>query len=101
MATSRFAHYLKVIARDKISSFMEVADVEHFLNQWIRNYVSPGETSGQQTRIKYPLREATVEIREVPGQPGTYNAVAWIRPWLLLEELTTALRMVVNIPKTG
>ena len=28
MATSRFAHYLKVMARDKIGSFMEASDVE-------------------------------------------------------------------------
>ena len=27
MATSRFAHYLKVMARDKIGSFMEASDV--------------------------------------------------------------------------
>lgn len=35
MATSRFAHYLKVMARDKIGSFMEAEDVESWLNRWI------------------------------------------------------------------
>jgi type VI secretion system protein ImpC len=35
----------------------------------------------------------------VAGQPGSYQAVAWMRPWLQMEELTTSLRMVARIPK--
>ncbi len=31
--------------------------------------------------------------------PGSYNAVAWLRPWLQMEELTTSLRMVARIPQ--
>src|ERR1700681_4791433 len=38
MATSRFAHYLKVMARDWVGSFMESGDVEQRLNRWIQNY---------------------------------------------------------------
>ncbi len=41
MATSRIAHYLKCIARDKIGSFMEREDAEQWLNRWIMDYVSP------------------------------------------------------------
>ena len=99
MATSRFAHYLKVMARDKIGSFMEASDCENGLNRWIKNYVNASETAGQETQAKYPLREAKVEVQEIPGQPGSYNAVAWLRPWLQFEELTTSLRMVASIPK--
>jgi type VI secretion system protein ImpC len=100
MATSRFAHYLKVMARDWIGSFKEAADVENELNRWIKNYVNASETSGQETRAKYPLREAKVVVQEIPGQPGSYNAIAWMRPWLQFEELTTSMRMVASIPKT-
>ncbi len=35
LAASRFAHYLKVIMRDKIGSFMSRDDVRTFLNTWI------------------------------------------------------------------
>jgi type VI secretion system protein ImpC len=101
MATSRFAHYLKVIARDKIGSFMEVEDCEAWLDRWIHNYVSADPKPSQEAKARYPLREAKVEVKEVPGQPGVYNAVAWMRPWLQLEELTTSLRMVARIPKMG
>src|SRR5580698_4892687 len=98
MASSRFAHYLKVIARDKIGSFMEASDCENWLNRWIMNYVNPNENAGPDTKARYPLREAKIEVREIPGKPGSYNAVAHLRPWLQLEELTTSLRMVARLP---
>jgi len=99
MATSRFAHYLKVMARDKIGSFMEASDCETWLNRWIQNYVNPMEGAGQESRAKYPLREAKIEVKEVPGKPGVYNAIAHLRPWLQMEELTTSMRMVARIPQ--
>ena len=80
MASSRFAHYLKVMARDKIGSFMEAGDVERWLNRWISNYVNGNENAGQEMKARYPLREAKVEVREIPGRPGSYNAVAYLRP---------------------
>jgi type VI secretion system protein ImpC len=101
MASSRFAHYLKVMARDKIGSFMEASDCENWLNRWITNYVNGNEKSGADTKAKYPLREAQVKVQEIPGKPGSYNAVAYLRPWLQMEELTTSLRMVARIPKAG
>lgn len=101
MATSRFAHYLKVIGRDKIGSFMEADDCEAWLNRWINNYVNANDDAGPEMRAQYPLREAKVTVEEIPGKPGSYNAVAWMRPWLQMEELTTALRMVARIPEKG
>ncbi|HEV3489810.1 MAG TPA: type VI secretion system contractile sheath large subunit [Reyranella sp.] len=99
MATSRFAHYLKVMARDKIGSFMEASNVETWLNRWIQNYVNPNVDAGQDMKARFPLREAKVEVKEIPGKPGSYNAVAYLRPWLQMEELTTSLRMVASIPQ--
>lgn len=101
MATSRIAHYLKVMARDKIGSFMEAEDMENWLNRWINNYVNASEEGGQEMRAKYPLREAKIQVNPIPGTPGAYNAVAWLRPWLQMEELTTSLRMVARIPEIG
>jgi type VI secretion system protein ImpC len=101
MATSRFAHYLKVMARDKIGSFMEASECANWLNRWIGNYVNGNADSGAELKAKYPLAEARVEVKEVPGKPGSYHAVAWLRPWLQLEELTASMRMVARIPKLG
>ncbi|MCU0987316.1 MAG: type VI secretion system contractile sheath large subunit, partial [Acetobacteraceae bacterium] len=99
MATSRFAHFLKVMARDKIGSFMEATDCEAWLNRWIGNYVNGNPAAGPEMKARYPLREARVEVKEIPGKPGAYNAVAYMRPWLQMEELTTSMRMVARIPQ--
>jgi type VI secretion system protein ImpC len=99
MASSRFAHFLKVIARDKIGSFMEVEDCQAFLERWIKQYVSSNPKPSPEMKAKFPLREAKIQVREVPGAPGSYNAVAWLRPWLQMEELTASLRMVAKIPE--
>ena len=101
MATSRFAHYLKVMARDKIGSFMEASDCEEWLNRWITNYVTADPKPSADTKARYPLREAKVVVQEVAGAPGSYNAVAHLRPWLQMEELTASLRMVAKIPQLG
>jgi len=99
MASSRFAHYLKIMARDKIGSFMEVEDCAKWLNRWIQNYVNANPDAGQETKARYPLREAQITVAEIPGRPGSYHAIAHLRPWLQMEELTTSLRMVARIPQ--
>jgi type VI secretion system protein ImpC len=101
MATSRIAHFLKVMARDKVGSFMEPADAEEWLNRWISGYVNGTPGASPEMKARYPLAEATIEVKEVPGQPGVYSAIAWMRPWLQMEELTASLRLVANIPKAG
>ncbi|ROS00042.1 type VI secretion system protein ImpC [Sinobacterium caligoides] len=101
MATARIAHYLKVMARDKIGSFMEAKDAERWLNNWISNYTNSNPDASAEMKAKYPLAEARVEVRENPGAPGSYSAIAYLKPWLQMEELTTSLRMVANIPNVG
>ena len=76
-----------------------MGDVEVWLNRWIKNYVNSNANAGQEMKAKYPLREAKVEVKEVPGKPGVYNAVAYLRPWLQMEELSTSMRMVARIPQ--
>jgi type VI secretion system protein ImpC len=101
MASSRIAHFLKVIARDKIGSFMERQDCEEWLKRWIANYVSSDPHPSEDVKARYPLAEAEIKVEEIPGAPGSYNAVAWLRPWLQLEELTASLRMVAKIPASA
>jgi type VI secretion system protein ImpC len=98
MASSRIAHYLKVIARDKIGSFKEASDVGVWLKRWIERYTNSNPSPSEEMKAKYPLREARITVEEIPGKPGSYNAVAHMRPWLQMEELTTSLRMVARIP---
>src|SRR5690554_1442830 len=93
------SHYLKVMARDKVGSFMQAESCERWLNQWISQYTNSNPDASAEMKAKYPLAEARVEVKEIPGQPGSYSAVAYLKPWLQMEELTTSLRMVANIPQ--
>jgi type VI secretion system protein ImpC len=100
LCTSRFANYLKVIARDKIGSFMELGDCTSWLNEWIQNYVVPTpELVGEDVKAMKPLADARVDVRPVAGKPGYYEAVAYLRPHYQLETLTTSMRLVFEIPK--
>ncbi len=98
LAASRFAHYLKVICRDKIGSFMTADNVSTYLNRWIGNYVLARDDAGQELKAKSPLRQARVDVRDVPGRPGSYNAIVFLRPHFQLEELTTSIRLVAELP---
>jgi type VI secretion system protein ImpC len=100
LIVSRFAHYLKVMARDKIGSFMEAAECGRWLNDWIKNYViSNPESAGEKLKAEKPLADASVEVQAVPGKPGYYEAVAYLRPHFQLESLSTSMRLVAEVPK--
>lgn len=98
MAVSRFAHYLKAMMRDKIGSFMSREEAERFLNRWITKYVTPDDSASPATKAERPLREARIDVSEVPGKPGCYRAVAFLRPHFQLDELTVSLRLVAELP---
>ena len=98
LAVSRFAHYLKSIMRDKIGSFMTRKNAEDFLNRWINSYTLGDDDASQDMKAKYPLREARVDVSEIPGKPGAYRAVAFLKPHYQLDELTVSLRLVANLP---
>ncbi|MCL9781224.1 type VI secretion system contractile sheath large subunit [Vibrio sp. S4M6] len=97
MASSRIAQYLKVIGRERVGSNLSPSDVEKELSAWVHQYVNP-YAIGNESKAQYPLVEAKVSVEEQVGRPGAYSAVAYLRPWLQMEELTTSLRMVASIP---
>jgi len=98
LAASRFAHYLKAIMRDKVGSFVSQSSIETFLNRWMAQYVLLQDDAGQELMARYPLREARVDVSEIPGRPGSYRAVAFLRPHFQLNELTTSIRLVAELP---
>lgn len=97
-AVSRIAHYLKAMMREKIGSFASAGNVEDFLNRWIAQYVLLDDNATQEAKAQYPLREASIQVSEVPGKPGVYRAVAFLRPHFQLDELSVSLRLVAELP---
>ncbi|OYO28090.1 EvpB family type VI secretion protein [Janthinobacterium sp. PC23-8] len=99
LAASRFAHYIKVIMREKIGSALTRANVESYLNTWISNYVLLDDNATHEVKSSYPLRSAKVAVTDVPGEPGVYRATVFLKPHFQLEELTTSIRLVADVPK--
>jgi type VI secretion system protein ImpC len=97
-AVSRVAHFLKAIMRDKIGSFASRQGVQDYLNNWLAQYVLLDDSASQEAKSKFPLREAHVEVAEIPGKPGCYRAAAFLRPHFQLDELTVSLRLVADLP---
>jgi type VI secretion system protein ImpC len=98
-ATTRFAHYLKCIVRDKIGSFKERADMERWLNNWIMQYVEPDPANAsEEAKARRPLAAAEVIVEEVEGNPGYYSSKFFLRPHYQLEGLTVSLRLVSKLP---
>lgn len=100
-AVSRIAHYLKSMMRDKIGSFASRSNVETFLNNWIAQYVLLDDTATQERKAQFPLREARIEVADVPGKPGAYKAAAFLRPHYQLDELSVSLRLVAELPQSA
>jgi len=98
LAASRFAHYIKVIMRDKIGSFMTKDNVANYLNTWIADYVLLNDDAPQSVKASYPLRQARVDVSEIPGKPGCYKAVVFLKPHFQLDELTASIRLVAELP---
>ena len=99
-AVSRIAHYMKAMVRDKIGSFASAANVEDFLNRWLTQYVLLDDNASQEQKAQFPLREASVQVSEVPGRPGVYRAVSFLRPHFQLDELSVSLRLVAELPQS-
>jgi len=98
LCSSRFAHYIKAIMRDKIGSFMTKDNVATYLNNWIAGYVLLNDSASASLKATYPLREARVDVYDIPGKPGSYKATIYLRPHFQLEELTASIRLVAVLP---
>lgn len=98
LAASRFAHYIKVIMRDKIGSFLTKENIESYLNNWLSGYILLNDDASSEIKAQYPLREGRIDVYDVPGSPGKYKSVIYLRPHFQMEELTASIRLVATLP---
>jgi type VI secretion system protein ImpC len=82
LLASRFAHYLKVLERERIGSAREKSDIERDLNAWISQFVVVMDSASADVRLKYPLRNARVTVSDMPGSPGLHRMEIKIQPHL-------------------
>ncbi len=84
LCVCRFAHALKVIARNNIGSTQDQATLRAALNKWIRRFVIEGSSSSAEQRARFPLSEAEVELEAI-GNSGNFSCVMRLVPHLQFE----------------
>ena len=82
LLASRFAHYLKVLERERLGAHRERVEIERELNEWLSQYVVVMDTPSPATRLKYPLRNARVKVSDVEGAAGVHRMEVMIQPHL-------------------
>lgn len=97
-AVSRFAHYLKTMMRDYIGSYKTRRELSDMLNNWIGDYVLKTEGAPESAKAKRPLKDARIDVVENPRAPGTYQAVAYLRPHFQLDAVDFSMRLVADVP---
>jgi len=97
LCVSRIAHYLKVIVRDKVGSFITPSDCEDVLRKWSQQYVVSNDSASYEMKAKYPLREASVSVSEIPGKPGSYRCTMFLRPHFQLDQLSAGIKLTTQL----
>jgi type VI secretion system protein ImpC len=94
MIINRLAHYIKVIQRENIGSWKDRGVIESELNLWLNQYVTDMDSPSPSLRGRRPLRQARVEVSDLPGAPGWRQMALFIRPHLTFMGATFTLSIV-------
>ena len=97
LCVSRFAHYLKVMGRDRVGGYQSPEECETQLQRWLHRYTMATEGASDEMRARFPLRSASVKVRPRPGQPGRYDSVIRLQPHFQLDQLVTSMRLITEL----
>jgi type VI secretion system protein ImpD len=97
LCVSRFAHYIKQQGRRFIGTMKTGDEVQAALSGWLLNYVTSSDDASMESKSQYPLRDASVEIKEVPGKAGSYSCVLYLRPHFQLDDIATGFRLLTQL----
>ncbi|MCG8311951.1 MAG: type VI secretion system contractile sheath large subunit [Pseudomonadales bacterium] len=97
LCASRFAHYIKIMVRDKVGSFFTANDCETYIYRWLTDYISGNDNLDWDMQSKYPLRDAQVQVFERPDQPGIYSSVIHLKPHYQLDQMVSELKLTTEL----
>jgi type VI secretion system protein ImpC len=114
LCTSRFAPYLKVMARDLLAASLPLEECRHVLDEWLRQYSLSREQFERLSREHWehgeeygcwmcdllfsrPIFGVALELRRSPRGSG-YVVMITLNLVLQLEELTLAFRFHLVLP---
>lgn len=97
LCVGRFAHYLKVQVRDRIGSTSEANAIENSLRDWLFDYMNPDDKAVPEIKARYPLRDADVQVRDIPGKPGQFQCVLRLIPHYQLDDMLINVRLKTEL----
>ncbi|ELR64600.1 Putative protein ImpD [Photobacterium marinum] len=97
MCVSRFAHYIKVMGRDKLGGYESAESIERDFQKWLLNYTTASNDLTEDVNARYPLNEASIKVKETPGKPGSYYSIIRLRPHFQLDQLVSSIRLVTEL----
>jgi type VI secretion system protein ImpD len=97
LCVARFAHYIKMLGREKVGSTNTPEACQEFLNNWLRGYTEGSDSASQEVKARAPLREARVDVRESSRKPGAYSCTVFLRPHFQLDDVSTGFRLVTEL----
>ncbi|MGE4481428.1 type VI secretion system contractile sheath large subunit [Acidocella sp.] len=101
ICVSRFAHYVKIMGRDMTGAFKTAPDVERRLYDWLMRYTNANTSAGPETMARYPLRDASVKVKEVPGKPGVFTCAIHLQPHFQLDDVAVSFRLMTELAAPG
>ena len=97
LCVSRFAHYVKVIARDMAGSFKTADEIQRRLQSWLTKYVNTNVIAGADARARAPLLNGQVEVSEHLDRPGSFGCTILLQPHFQLEDVSATFRLTTEI----
>lgn len=97
LCVSRFAHYLKVIGRDKVGALSSAEEVQDQLNNWLMKYSVSSDSPSFEMRAKHPLSESQVSVRTIPGRPGVYGCIVHLKPHAQVDQVMSSIKLVTEL----
>ncbi len=101
LCASRIAQYIKVMARDKVGSYVSAKDCERLLQHWLDQYTTGREDLTWEMMARYPLRQARVIVNEDPEKPGSYQSVIHLKCHYTVDHLVSELKLTTSINSMG
>ena len=95
LCASRFAHNLKMLGRQMVGAFKTAEQIEETLDDWIKQYVRAN--APYETRARYPLIAGRVQVRELPGKPGSYGCTMQLQPHYQIDDVAASFQLITDL----
>lgn len=98
LVASRFAHYFKIMMRNKIGRFHNIKEVQQTLSKWLSKHILYNDTeSMDEQQLAYPLKEGRIHLYSSNKKKNQYFANIYLKPRLQPKEKTIGVQLTTYL----